>query len=235
MSSVFTKNTKTVYSVDFSRAGTCGQICGYCYVNRLQKMYKAYSAKIILNHKLAKQNPANFAAQLNLEYRKLKNRKHWEFLQKLPVRFYGSGDFIPEHLTIFQNIEFHSYLISKNLTDINYISYISDLLSIDKITSIVLSFDNDNLSNYGNVQSYFSQDRIQFAFTGMPSDFATAKEKYKFDIFFNIGKTKASYQEAQVHNERCKSTTGELPTLNACVNCNACWGSSKTEIEGWNN
>ena len=134
MSSVFTKNTKTVYSVDFSRAGTCGQICGYCYVNRLQKMYKAYSAKIILNHKLAKQNPANFAAQLNLEYRKLKNRKHWEFLQKLPVRFYGSGDFIPEHLTIFQNIEFHSYLISKNLTDINYISYISDLLSIDKIT-----------------------------------------------------------------------------------------------------
>ena len=97
---VFTKNSKTILSVDFNREQTCYQICEYCYVTNLERIYNTYADKIKRNDNLAKDNPKTFAQQLNTEYTKIRrsSSKQYVRVENLPVRIYGSGDFIPEHL-----------------------------------------------------------------------------------------------------------------------------------------
>lgn len=92
---VFTKNSKTVLSIDFDRISTCPQICSYCYVGNMERIYPTYKAKIERNANLAKENPGNFAEQLNNEYGQLRKSKSKNYLNlnKLPVRVYGSGDY----------------------------------------------------------------------------------------------------------------------------------------------
>mgnify|MGYP003962725473 CR=1 FL=1 len=72
---VFTKNSKTILSVDFNREQTCYQICEYCYVTNLERIYSAYADKIKKNDNLAKDNPKTFAQQLNSEYKKIRQKK----------------------------------------------------------------------------------------------------------------------------------------------------------------
>ena len=96
----FTMNSKTLLSVDFARFKTCPQICDYCYVGNLERIYPAYASKLKTNDKWSKDNPTTFGLQLNAEYEKKRKSKakNYKRLDKLPVRIYGSGDFIPEHL-----------------------------------------------------------------------------------------------------------------------------------------
>ena len=75
MPRIFTTNSKTILSLDFDRISTCDQICDYCYVGQLEKIYKAYKPKIERNELLAKDNPKQFASDLNAEYRKLRKSK----------------------------------------------------------------------------------------------------------------------------------------------------------------
>ena len=114
----FTQNSKTILSIDFDRFATCPTICDYCYVGNMERIYPAYKAKIERNVKWAKDNPGNFAAQLNKEYRKLRKSKAKTFrrLHKLPVRIYGSGDYQPIHYDWMNVVDFKFYIISKTLT-----------------------------------------------------------------------------------------------------------------------
>ena len=92
----FTNNSKTVLSIDFDRAKTCNQICDYCYVGNLERIYPAYWDKMKRNSNWATTKPETFAKQLNKEYEKLRNSKAKQYtrLDKLPVRMYGSGDYV---------------------------------------------------------------------------------------------------------------------------------------------
>jgi hypothetical protein len=194
----------------------------------MERIYKAYSTKIDKNYNWALSNPAEFAAQLNNEYWKLRNSKAktWKRLNKLPVRIYGSGDYIPGHYNFLKDLNFKFFIISKTLTLKTMAFQIQALLELTNLTTIVLSFDADNIQNYDNVKHLFNTDRIKFAYTGMPDEFNTIKAQYSFNIFFNIGNKNVDKQKSRNHKEQCPCDSGLLAHNESCSYCNKCWRSS---------
>lgn len=237
-SETFTHNSKTILSLDFNRQATCGQICDYCYVETTERIRPAYAVKIKKNSTWAKENPETLATQLNLEYRKHRNSKAkvYKRLPYLPVRIYGAGDFIPEHLRMFKKYDFKFYLISKKLTKANYFIYVEELLTIPNLTKIILSFDNQNIFNYQAAkQLYFGRNKIGFAFTGLADDFVALKDQgLKFNIFFNIKKTNVEKLKSQAIKEACPCDSGKQALAESCSRCNKCWRSSVTKGKTWN-
>lgn len=234
---VLTSNSKTVVSLDFDRFKTCPQICSYCYVGNMERIYPAYKTKIQNNYERALQNPETFAAEVNSEYRKLRNSKAktWKQLSKLPVRIYGSGDYIPQHFKMLSNLNFNFYIISKSLTLTTMQHQLSELLKLSNLTSIVLSFDATNRGNYAALQKYYGQNRIKFAYTGMPEDFKQVLLRgEKYNIFFNISDKKVEKENTRQFADRCPCDSGELAHAEACTKCNKCWRSSLTKNKGWN-
>ncbi len=236
----FTGNQKTILSVDFDRASTCMQTCTYCYVNNMERIYPSYLGKTIRNSEKTKtsERRKEFADSLNSEFTKARNSKSKQFdgLARIPVRIYGSGDFIPDHYEVLDQVNFKFYMISKNLTNSNMNLWIDKLLSIDNLTKLRLSFDNQNMGNYKLVEQLYGRDRIGFAFTGIPEDFIKQKESgYKFDVFFNISKKSIDVQKARKNKEQCPADTKLINLQKACTKCSKCWRSSVTRNKGWNN
>jgi len=223
---IFTQNSKTILSVDFDRKTTCGQHCSYCYVENMERIYPAYKNKIIRNATWAKENGKDFAVKLNQEYRKLENSRSavYKRLSKLPIRIYGAGDFISEHTWFLIDLDFKFFIISKNLTTLQYKTYVERLLTLDNLTSIVLSFDEQNILNYKGVSGYLGKDRMKFAFTGIEADFNKRKsEGFVFDIFFNISKKKVEREKSAQHKEACPCDSGKLAHKESCSYCSKCW------------
>lgn len=230
MLKAFTSNSKTILSVDFNRNTTCPQICNYCYVENMERIYPAYSAKINNNYEWALNTPDNFAAQLNTEYWKLRQSKAkaWKRLNTLPVRIYGSGDYIPIHYEFLSKLTFKFFIISKSLTLKTMLVHINKLMDLPNLTSIVLSFDKQNIKNYNNVKNFYKNDRFKFAYTGMPEEFEEIKKLYNFDIFFNIGRKKVDLLKSTNFKEQCPCDSGILAHNESCSFCNKCWRSSVT-------
>ena len=234
----FTLNSKTIVSLDFDRFKTCPQICDYCYVGNLERLYPAYKAKITRNTDWAKDNPKGFAQQLNDEHTKMRksSSKQTYRLEKLPVRIYGSGDFVPEHLEFMKLLNFKFYIISKSLADPIKNKYINQLLELPNLTKIILSLDNQNMRNRDYVHEYYGKDKFGISYTGMVDDFSRLKlQGLKTTIFFNISKKKADREKSREHKEQCPCDTGLLAHAKACSVCNKCWRSSNTKGSGWNN
>ena len=230
----FTANSKTILSVDFNRDKTCSQICSYCYVENMERIYPAYSNKINSNYEWALKDANSFASQLNTEYWKLRNSKakNWKRLHKLPVRIYGSGDYIPTHYNFLSQLTFKFFIISKTLTLKTMKFQVDQLHAVKNLASIVYSFDKDNLKNYKYIHaSYFGKDRCKLAFTGMPDDFKLLLEQgYKFDIFFNISGKQIELQKSRNFKEQCPCDSGVLAHAESCSHCNKCWRSSVSNI-----
>ena len=186
----FTENTKTILSVDFDRQSTCLQFCDYCYVTNMEKIYPTYLNKITRNGDMAKNNPNKIIDFLNEEYKKYRSSKSKKYgrLDKLPVRIYGSGDYLPEHYQILEKLEFKFFVISKNIVRTNLIGEIPKLLNLKNLTNLVLSLDDQNiLGGYQRIKHYHGADRVSLAYTGMPDSFEQWKNSgLLFDIFFNI-------------------------------------------------
>ena len=234
----FTTNSKTVLSIDFDRITTCNQICDYCYVENLERIYPAYWDKMKRNSNWATTKPKTFAQQLNTEYSKLRNSKakNYKRLDKLPVRIYGSGDYIPKHFKFLQALNFKFYIISKNLTNAAMHKEIDKLLELANLTKILLSFDNQNIANYAAVQNYRSRSDTAYAFTGISDDCSRwLKEGYNFDVFFTIGSTKIEREKAQKIKAQCPCDSGLLAHKKSCTYCTKCWRSNKTRDKTWNN
>lgn len=234
----FTDNSKTLLSIDFNRFTTCPQICDYCYVGNLERLYPAYANKLRKNDNWSRSNPAEFAAQLNREYRQLRKSKSKKYqrLDKLPVRIYGSGDFIPEHFQWLELLEFKFYIISKSLTNLAYQQYILRLLKLKTLTKIILSLDNQNLNNYQLIQKYYKQDRFGIAYTGLADDYNTHIEQKHIQttIFFNISPKKIEKAKSRLIKEQCPCDSGVLKHAASCSFCNKCWKSSLTKGQEWN-
>lgn len=231
----FTQNSKTILSVDFSRT-TCPQICEYCYVGNMERIYPSYKEKIKKNANWATGNYENFSSQLNDEYKSTRKSKSKKLrrVDKLPVRIYGSGDFIPEHLMFMKNLNFKFYIISKSLTSNFMHKYIDELLQLDNLTNLVLSFDSQNLDNYSGIRNLYGDDRISFAFTGMADEFKEVKVDKQFDIFFNISNKKIEKEKSKLYKEQCPCDSGAMAHNESCSFCNKCWKSSLTKGKDWN-
>ncbi len=235
----FTGNQKTILSIDFDRGSTCMQTCSYCYVNNMERIYPSYLGKVQRNSELLKtfEGIQEFTTRLNDEYRKARKSKskQYERLEKLPVRIYGAGDFIPIHIEFLKNLNFKFFMISKNLTTDKLSPYIHQLLEIPNLTSLRLSFDDSNMENYEKVKHLHGSDRIGFTYTGLPDHFQEWKEKgFKFDMFFNISHKKEEINKARAHKERCPVDTDNLALQKACTYCARCWRSSVTKNSNWN-
>jgi len=234
----FTNNSKTVLSIDFDRITTCNQICDYCYVENLERIYPAYWNKMKRNSNWATTKPKTFAQQLNTEYGKLRNSKAKQYLRlnRLPVRIYGSGDYVSKHYQFLKELTFKFYIISKNLTGANMHQELEKLLQLENLTNVLLSFDNQNiLANYKVAQSYRSHSNISFAFTGLSEDCSNwLKEGYLFDIFFTIGRTKEERLKARNIKAQCPCDSGLLAHNESCTYCNKCWRSKATRGKTWN-
>lgn len=224
-------------SIDFNRFKTCPQICSYCYVDVIEKIRPAYKEKLDENTTLVNENPKNFGNLLNIEYKKLRNSKNkdYERLDKLPVRVYGSGDYVPIHFEWMEIVEFKFYIISKSLTLKHFRQEIDKLLKLNNLTNIVLSFDNENINNYENVKDLTETDRITFAYTGVADDFNKIKDNYKFSIFFNISNKNIEKQKSKYIKQQCPCDSGLLESKRSCTYCNKCWRSSVTKQPEWNN
>jgi len=170
---------------------------------------------------MATRNGKAFANQLNDEYRKLKTSKSQALkrLKKLPVRVYGSGDFIPEHYTFLKKLDFKFFVISKSLTYLG-IEYIKEVADINNLTSVLLSFDNTNLKNYNN--NYLVNNKVKTCFTGMPDEF-TKLSGFKFNAFFNISKKHVEQAKAEKIAEACPCDSGKMKLQQSCSYCNKCW------------
>lgn len=221
----FTQNSKTILSVDFDRESTCGKRCAYCYVDTMERIYPAYLPKVKANSEWAKGNGKQFAEALNTTYKKLLNSKSKKYsrLSMLPVRIYGSGDFIPEHSWFLIELEFKFFIISKNLTRPEIKTYIERLIGLDNLTTIVLSFDNGNLGNYKGVSGYKDNPKIKFSYTGTADDFEQTSKDYKFDIFFNINKQAVEREKSTKFVEACPCDSGKLAHNESCSYCSKCW------------
>ena len=233
----FTSNSKTILSVDFDRFKTCDTICDYCYVGQMERIYPSYKGKIERNDKQARDNPSAFAESLNTEYRKARKSKSkvMQRLDKLPVRIYGSGDYIFEHYEFMKDLDFKFYIISKSLTEKHRHSHISKLLKLDLLTTICLSFDLGNLSNYYNLKQLFGTDRLKFTFTGSADEFnALKKTGHNFDIFFNTSNKKVEKEKSRLIKEQCPCDSGAMEHVKSCSKCNKCWRSSITKGKEWN-
>lgn len=229
---ILTRNSKTIVSLDFDRFKTCPQICSYCYVATTERIYKAYSAKLKTNYELALNDPKGFAEQLNSEYTKLKNSKSKDvqLINKLPVRIYGSGDYIPIHYEFMKNLDFKFYIISKSLTLSTMEKQIESLLKLDNLTSIVLSLDIDNKANYEKIKKFKNIDRLKISFTGTNEQYEERIAKgEKYDIFFLISDKKVDREYARKFKEQCPCDTRLIAHEAACTKCNKCWRSSFTK------
>jgi len=234
----FTQNSKTILSIDFDRFATCPTICSYCYVGNMERIYPAYKEKIERNVNWAKDNPDNFAKQLNLEYRKLRKSRAKSFrrLNKLPVRVYGSGDYHPIHYEWMKKVEFKFYIISKTLTLPHMHDELRKLLKLKNLTKICLSFDEYNLENYKSNKKFSKRDKINFAYTGMADEFNGVKSNgYHFNIFFNISGKKIEQAKSRTIQEQCPCDSKSLAHAESCSVCNKCWRSSVTKQKHWNN
>ncbi|KKM71366.1 hypothetical protein LCGC14_1431300 [marine sediment metagenome] len=232
----FTQNSKTILSIDFDRFATCPTICSYCYVGNMERIYPAYKAKIENNVNWAKDNPENFAAQLNTEYRKHRKSKakNYSGLEKLPVRVYGAGDYHPIHYEWMKKVEFKFFIISKTLTLPHMHNELRKLLKLKKLTKVCLSFDQHNLENYRINKKFFKKDKINFAYTGMADEFNSVKsKKYNFDIFFNISNKRIEKEKSRLIKEQCPCDSGVLAHNKSCSICSKCWRSSVTQ-KNWN-
>lgn len=195
MIKAFTVNSKTILSVDFNRDKTCSQICSYCYVNNMERIYQAYSTKIDKNYNWALSNPAEFAAQLNTEYWKLRNSKAktWKRLNKLPVRIYGSGDYIPGHYNFLKNLNFKFFIISKTLTLKTMAFQIQALL---ELTNLTTQESEKKEKNYYRSERMFGSFKLSFT---LPAEVDSEKVEAKFeDGMLNISLKKL---EPKVRNE----------------------------------
>lgn len=229
---ILTRNSKTIVSVDFDRFKTCPQICSYCYVANTERIYKAYSAKLKTNYELALNDPEGFAEQLNSEYAKLKTSKSKAnaLINKLPVRIYGSGDYIPGHYNFMKNLNFKFYIISKSLTLTTMERQIEDLLKLENLTSIVLSIDSDNKANYGKIANYKGKDRFKIAFTGTNEQYEERIANGEiYDIFFLISDKKVDREYAKKFKSQCPCDTRLIAHEAACTKCSKCWRSSKID------
>lgn len=234
---VFTQNSKTILSIDFDRTKTCETICSYCYVANMERIYPAYKNKTTENNKMALENPDNFARQLNTEYRQHRKSKSkvYSRLSKLPVRVYGSGDYIQQHYDFLKNLEFKFYIISKSLTNSRMAEEIGKLLLLPNLTKIVLSYDSHNINNYEYLKGLFGNKRITFAYTGMADEFTKVNETgLRFDIFFNISDKKVEKEKSQKIIEQCPCDSGALAHKESCSFCNKCWRSTITKGSTWN-
>lgn len=233
----FTMNSKTLLSIDFDRFKTCPQICDYCYVGNMERIYPAYKAKISHNVEWAKSNPKDFAQALNQEYRsyrKSKSRK-LQRLSKLPVRIYGSGDFVPEHLEFMKQLEFKFYIISKTLTDPKMDKWLHRLITLPNLTKVILSMDDTNMQNFAHTKKYYKQDKYGISYTGYADNFDNWKTVGFFsDIFFNISKKKIEREKSKKIKEQCPCDSGSLKHDLSCSYCNKCWRSSVTRGKSWN-
>ena len=236
MGALFTYNQKTILSLDFDRQSTCYQFCDYCYVDGMERLYPSYLNKIEKNSTKVTSKPSMMADQLNDEYSKYRRSRSKQFsrLDKVPVRIYGSGDYIPIHFNLLKKLNFKYFIISKNLTQKNMSLEIVKLLSLPELTTLVLSFDEQNMDTYDNVKSLYNKDRIKFAFTGLADDFQEWKKDYNFDIFFNISKKKLEKEKSLTHKEHCPCDSGVMKLQKSCTFCSKCWRSSKTKGKEWN-
>lgn len=231
MYSILTRNSKTIVSLDFDRFKTCPQICSYCYVANTERIYKSYSKKLTTNYEFALNNPSGFAEQLNSEYAKLRNSKSKSnlLINKLPVRIYGSGDYIPGHYNFMKNLDFKFYIISKSLTLSTMERQIENLLKLDNLTSIVLSIDVENKANYSKIKKYKGTDRFKIAFTGTNEQYEERISNGEtYDIFFLISDKKVDREYAKKFKSQCPCDTRLIAHDAACTKCNKCWRSSKT-------
>jgi hypothetical protein len=202
----------------------------------MERIYPAYKAKIENNVNWAKDNPENFAAQLNTEYRKHRKSKakNYSRLEKLPVRAYGSGDYHPVHYEWMKKVNFKFFIISKTLTFPHMHKELRKLLKLKNLTKVCLSFDQHNLENYRINKKFFKKDKINFTYTGMADEFNAVKlQKYDFNIFFNISDKKIEKEKSRAIKEQCPCDSGILVHAKSCSICNKCWRSSVTK-RNWN-
>ena len=206
----------------------------------MERIYSAYADKIKRTERWARERPEEFAEKLNEEYRRIRRSqaRAFEGVERLPVRIYGSGDYIPEHYEFLKLLDFNFYIISKSLTRDIMKQEREKLLGLDNLTNIVLSFDNQNISNYDDVVHLLGEDRFRFAFTGIADDFLIQRDfnGREFGIFFNIGEKKTDKQASSAIRESCPTDSGKLEHSKACATCNKCWRSSKTQgsYRSWN-
>ncbi len=182
-------------------------------------------------------NPSEFAKQLNMEYLKARRSRSVDLqrLENLPVRCYGSGDFIPQHMEFLKDLKFKFFVISKNLTMSALVEHIKPLVALPNLTNLLLSLDSENLENFENIKPYLSDKKIKLCFTGLSTDFYATKIQEKIDVFFNIGKRKRSEQvQAQKIKVGCPVDSGKLALKKACTKCSRCWASSATKQPNWN-
>lgn len=236
---IFTINDKTVLSLNFPRDETCPQICNYCYIDKTEKFRALYLPKLKRNHEHFRKNAKDFAQALNSEYAYARKSKAKQFvgLDKLPIRIYGSGDFIPGHIEFLKELNFKFYIISKSLTYQDNIQYLDKLFKLDNLTNITLSFDSMNIWNYGNVKKYLNHDKINVAYTGLTDEMKTWKAVgMSFGIFFNTKKNREEELKSRGTQEQCPCDSKLLPRMKVCTVCNKCWKSSVTsKNKEWNN
>lgn len=198
----------------------------------MERIYPAYGDKIRGNSDKVIADPRAFAETLNLEYAKaIKSKaKDYDGLEKLPVRIYGSGDYIKEHLAVLQHLNFKFFLISKTLTEAAFQEDLDEILKIPNCTSVVLSFDTHNIARtYKVVESRFKQPYIKFSYTGTVDDILVERDflNRKFNIFFNIGNKKSEKEASKAIKWRCPADSGELALKKACTVCHKCWKSDR--------
>jgi hypothetical protein len=198
----------------------------------MERIYPAYANKVKLNTSWAKDNPDNFAENLNTTYWKLRQSKSKDLqrLKHLPVRIYGGGDYTLDHYNFLSKLTFKFFMISKSLTRQDFIDEIPKLLALPNLTRIVLSFDNENIKNYENVKHLYKTDKIQFSFTGSILDWNLQTEfnSRAFGVFFNTSDKKADKLLARNIRQTCPTESNKLPLKHACSICNKCWRSSVT-------
>lgn len=204
----------------------------------MENIYPSYLDKIKRNNSWVLDNAEHFAQQLDNEYLKARRSKAKGLsrVDKLPVRIYGSGDYIKEHYGFLSKVNFKFYVISKSLTLPEFSEELDKVRQLPNCTRIVLSFDNENIGNYDSVKHLYRSDGIQFAFTGEVMDWTIQNEILgrEFGIFFNIDKKKKDIEASRKIKQTCPALSGKIPHADACSICNRCWRSSKTKQVDWN-
>jgi len=192
----------------------------------MERIYPAYLAKVQKNTDLVKDNPKTLGQLLNAEYLKALNSKSKKYtnLRKLPVRIFGSGDYIPEMFEMFKTFDFKFFIISKTLTEPQMRPELEKILALRNCSSVVLSFDTHNSKNWHLNTDLWKKPKIKFSFTGTHLDMEMQKLANKtYTIFFNTGNKKVDKQASKAFKERCPADTGEMKLQEACTKCHKCW------------
>jgi len=225
MSQILGTNGKTLISMDFDRHTTCQSLCEYCYVGRIE-WRQHWRQKITRNANAVRENPVNFAKQANTDYTTIKLNAKNTVRERLPhsiTRIYGAGDFEPCHLTMFKNLNFKFYIISKALTRKENTSNLLELLKIKNLQKVNLSYDLNNLGNYTKLQ----HPKVQRCFTGTPDEYDSISSKYTFRIFFNRSKKHVDLRKYLKYKNRCVGYSKESTKEYICTHCKKCWNRNK--------